>query len=421
MEELENLAQLSPLVDGEEALKAVVDETRNFFNGLTNYEFDKVLGAGAFGIAFRVIEKHPRDADGRYRRLAVKRAWSTTEQEDLISEIRTIRGLQGAMHIARYIAGTTAPVASRAEATSDSPRSAKRIRIHIGGRTENKFLSGLQGPVLIMEYLNNHTFSYIISRAVEMNAHLPNRILWSFFLCLVRACVALAYPPGVREGQPAALETIPDDGQEPAGLIHNDLNLGNIIVGDVSPEIPEHSLVPVVKLIDFGAAYQHGRGSSRNLFDISVAMLYLIARGMPSPLPQAEYDGAKTEAGEIVPDGGGANYPTLDHDLRDLLARCLSVDSKRRPDLRTMLEETQRGAAKTADAYAPHQKLETEDVIRATLERLVLSAEEVPADAVTNDGFVALGKAAAAKGDAMDTVGDATNTTGDTMDTTTGG
>ncbi|KAI1874141.1 uncharacterized protein JN550_002720 [Neoarthrinium moseri] len=82
---------------------------------------------------------------------------------------------------------------------------------------------------------------------------------------VVKACVAMAYPPG-SEGDPEVppasvprrLLTI-----HPSSLAHNDMHMDNLMFGNLhlsdptSPTAParetaEHSLVPILKLIDFG-------------------------------------------------------------------------------------------------------------------------------------------------------------------------
>ncbi|KAK6840362.1 hypothetical protein PG995_016116 [Apiospora arundinis] len=50
---------------------------------------------------------------------------------------------------------------------------------------------------IFMEYLPLGDLQKVICRIAEDNPNMliPNKILWSFWLCLVRACIAMAYPP----------------------------------------------------------------------------------------------------------------------------------------------------------------------------------------------------------------------------------
>ncbi len=50
-------------------------------------------------------------------------------------------------------------------------------------RPRNRFLVGLSGPVVAMEYLENGTFMRLMDRARTSDIHLPNRMLWRLFLC----------------------------------------------------------------------------------------------------------------------------------------------------------------------------------------------------------------------------------------------
>ncbi|OTA94629.1 hypothetical protein M434DRAFT_10577 [Hypoxylon sp. CO27-5] len=56
-----------------------------------------------------------------------------------------------------------------------------------------------QNDFIIFEYLENGDLADFIARLAEHRhspiSRIPNRVLWAFWLCLVRACVALEYPP----------------------------------------------------------------------------------------------------------------------------------------------------------------------------------------------------------------------------------
>ncbi|KAI1080696.1 hypothetical protein F5B20DRAFT_538587 [Whalleya microplaca] len=50
---------------------------------------------------------------------------------------------------------------------------------------------------IIVEYMENGDFANLLMKLTECNNYskIPNRVLWAFWLCLVRACVAMEYPP----------------------------------------------------------------------------------------------------------------------------------------------------------------------------------------------------------------------------------
>ncbi|RYP58611.1 hypothetical protein DL769_008866 [Monosporascus sp. CRB-8-3] len=141
---------------------------------------------------------------------------------------------------------------------------------------------------LLLEFVENGDLSNFIMKLNEKNLRVPNRILWSFWLCLVRACVAMEYPPRKfhprrrpkdAEGEPpnaalAALALDDDDrdlnGKIVDGQLFEDvpgpkrspleecgiIDTGEVFIGgfDVNAKDDEHLLVPRLKLADFGTA-----------------------------------------------------------------------------------------------------------------------------------------------------------------------
>ncbi|KAI1081018.1 kinase-like domain-containing protein [Whalleya microplaca] len=132
----------------------------------------------------------------------------------------------------------------------------------------NTFLEekGAQGTpyrhFLLFEYLENNSLDNLIIRMNEANRTLPNRILWSFWLCMVRACVAMAYPPrkfnpGRRGRRDVLTETIPDSTFKTLRMkqfVHFGLDPSNVFIGAPNPGSSEHNLIPKLKLGDFGDA-----------------------------------------------------------------------------------------------------------------------------------------------------------------------
>ncbi|KAK9771651.1 putative Protein kinase domain-containing protein [Seiridium cardinale] len=51
-----------------------------------------------------------------------------------------------------------------------------------------------QREYLLLEYMENGTLEDFIWRLNELDQKCPNRVLWSFWVCLIRACIAMAYP-----------------------------------------------------------------------------------------------------------------------------------------------------------------------------------------------------------------------------------
>jgi hypothetical protein len=46
-----------------------------------------------------------------------------------------------------------------------------------------EYLVGLEGPMIVMEYLENGQMQTFANRLEESGKTLPNRVLWRIFLC----------------------------------------------------------------------------------------------------------------------------------------------------------------------------------------------------------------------------------------------
>ncbi|KAI0442256.1 kinase-like domain-containing protein [Xylaria telfairii] len=123
-----------------------------------------------------------------------------------------------------------------------------------------------QSPVLppapmtiILELLENGDLSNFIVKVREQNEDIPNRVLWSFLLCLVRMCIGLAFPPDRIEeydNMPGPItETFIDYlKDEQSRIVHFDMDPRNIFIGGLSED--EHRITPILKLGDFGLAVE---------------------------------------------------------------------------------------------------------------------------------------------------------------------
>ncbi|CAJ2513037.1 Uu.00g011560.m01.CDS01, partial [Anthostomella pinea] len=122
-------------------------------------------------------------------------------------------------------------------------------------------------PYFYMEFLENGTLKQFQQRftisgrtlpdGTRETPVMPNRLLWSIFLCLIRACVGMAWPP---LGPVLQLE-FPRE-EEPLRLAHSDMHHDNLMFGPLEPQFDEHARVPVMKLIDFGEAKERPPGDS---------------------------------------------------------------------------------------------------------------------------------------------------------------
>ncbi|KAI0103418.1 kinase-like domain-containing protein [Daldinia grandis] len=225
-------------------------------------KFQRVLGHGGFGLAtlWKVKTQSGRDLD-----VAVKTSIRKgNEENELRSEI-FLQGelLRGAEHIVQLIdIEENVPVASKLYNNGDA-----------------------LVPVMIMEVLQKATLADLIDRInkarltnydileeaespwaegrYDRNAlqvgYIPNRILWRLFLCLARGVTGMAYGPPT--AQSYKLEKPYREGvrdREIKQLLHMDLDIYNVLVGDIShsSQDTEHSVSPKIKIADFGIAIQ---------------------------------------------------------------------------------------------------------------------------------------------------------------------
>ncbi|RWA07122.1 hypothetical protein EKO27_g7983 [Xylaria grammica] len=276
---------------------------------------------------------------------------------------------------------------------------------------------GFNLPYFFMEYLENGTLRQFEERVQnvtrlalpdgsEIAFLLPNRLLWTIFLCLIRACVGMAWPP---EGPDAVLEAPTES--EPSTFAHMDLQNENVMFGDLEESEAEHRTVPIVKLIDLGEANERPAGESsvppdpsavdtydnvlllanyrpntgrrnqgidRNLLDVGVLMASLISKRTAFVVT--------CRRNMMDP----SIHPFLDADLRLLIQRCLAVDPENRPRLEELMElvgrddspffrgasyyKRDQGFAATG-AVNPAEVLETDEVLRFIIQACILNAD----------------------------------------------
>ncbi|RYP40180.1 hypothetical protein DL767_001895 [Monosporascus sp. MG133] len=253
------------------------------------YSFVKELPSGIQGGAIVISE---RDELGlQLWKLVAKFGNSRIDDEDLRSEIGWLSMLKGAPHIVQTA-------------------TAKNIKPHPQNTQKRR------RPILVTEYVPNGTLGDMMKRVKESHgdAAVPNRILWSIFLCLTRSMTALAYALGnfcmvFNEGVRIEDEFIPA-GTEPINLVHGDLHLNNVVIGELDPRHSEHWLCPIIKLIDFGAAKQ-----------LTLTHPRLVSA------------------------------PPLEAELRDLIDRCVEMNLMTRPSLEELEEALEEGIQSGALDY----------------------------------------------------------------------
>ncbi|KAI8634187.1 hypothetical protein F5Y19DRAFT_412301 [Xylariaceae sp. FL1651] len=314
------------------------------------------------------------------RRLCVKMPYRKVAEDALRNEIETLRTVNGGMHVVGIVAYRDDPEA-RAKVLARRPFP----RVAAG---QGDYLAGLAGPILVMEYLENGTIGSLIRRLQESDTIVPNRILWAFYLCGIRACLALAYPKALDPDATAILEGIPPPGIQASGLDHRDIHTANVLIGNIDPAVAEHSHVPILKLIDFGEAVDEDPpedAMSYNLCAISEIMLCLIIRKPRTyDIPGSRigmWQGIRTTAKELSDTLDLANpvdpYRHVDIELRDLICRSMATDWDLRTPLAVAFDTAIRAVTtKTAASFSLYETAETDDDIRQFVQKLILNPGE---------------------------------------------
>ncbi|KAK4148579.1 kinase-like domain-containing protein [Chaetomidium leptoderma] len=228
---------------------------------------ERTLGWGGIGIATlfsrRILGKTRRDY------FVAKCNIADDEDDELREEKARQQKYKGALHIVQ---------------TRDFPP------VPPGGNARKRVVPKPPRPsldgVMFLEYLPRGSLHKLICAARDNNSPFPNRVVWSIFECLIKACVAMEYPPSsdgtlqckrdaagniavpVSERIPPDLQTRydqavndgtwKDEGETPGGegLVHFDIDPQNCLLGSlgVGPSHDRHTSFPVVKIGDFGNA-----------------------------------------------------------------------------------------------------------------------------------------------------------------------
>ncbi|KAI0471773.1 kinase-like domain-containing protein [Xylariaceae sp. FL0804] len=218
--------------------------------------FQRVLGFGGFGIVQHWTQN---DSSGNpMQELAVKTCFHPREdhRQEFRREITWMKLFQSANHFVQLINLGNATLASE---IYNNPRAPQ--------------------PMIIMEYLKRTDLEELLNTINEAKGtnfrfpadqrkieYIPSRLLWKIFLCLVRACIGLEYPPPPipEPDDPNATpervhwREVIDGDREPRCIVHHDIHPKNVCIGD--PDLgraqaeydAEHYFNPALKLCDFG-------------------------------------------------------------------------------------------------------------------------------------------------------------------------
>ncbi|KAI0467655.1 kinase-like domain-containing protein [Xylaria cf. heliscus] len=346
----------------EENIQRLTEEQSNYFTEHHNFEFVRRLGlgSGAVALLFKEVE---REAPGpKTRNVVVKFAFSEYEyrnqqaDDEIENERKWLTMLQGAEHIVRVL-----------------------------GHEVDR--SKVPRPVLVLEYVEYGSIQDLCKRMTVHNVDAPNRVLWSMFLCLIRACIGFAYPPWENGEQ----ETIPADGnKKPSSIIHNDLHDENVLIGELMLDGIEHKHTPILKVIDFGKTAVVPPGNWVTADQTNIQEAARIITGVVA----RKYSALRDENMEVdIPDEAGNvrkivvfTDPALRDSthllpaLKNLLLLCQAANPKDRPSLQHVLSACEDAVTThNAQSYAgiPNydSTLESDDDIRSTIQQIVFNAD----------------------------------------------
>ncbi|KAI1213547.1 uncharacterized protein F4807DRAFT_456893 [Annulohypoxylon truncatum] len=358
-------------------IKRITRNLREHFSHNQEWEYEKMIARGPGSLSVVVKRKHG-NIGGRRRRIIVKRGTSLEGDRDLKIEMAWLEQVRGAAHIGTMIAcradtnipGSSAittglPLRERLfSKTGNVRRGLKKLFGPKDIEEELNLREMAPYPVIILEHMDQGFLDDILRRAVHYNTFIPNRILWSFFLCKV----------------------IPRDGTPRSSLVHNMMHTSSFMISR-EWRFDEHlyplNSPPMLRLIEFGSASETGDdlGYQFNLWDIAGVMMTLVTRNVTWALSKTSlYRGIRTEATPIVNENQ-ENYPMIDDQLRDLLARCLAQNVQHRPNLEELLREVEHAVrTKTnPEAFSWNLRpLETNESVIQFLERCLYDADVVP-------------------------------------------
>ncbi|KAI0536582.1 kinase-like domain-containing protein [Xylaria digitata] len=297
--------------------KAIIEFARSVEENYENakyWEFEKLLGAGGFGVAILARE---REYIGAYRkRIAIKLA-QPAGVRSLQKEIEWLKILNGGKHIVEMLAYCDDLIAAANEADKRNKlmETIESAFVNFGKlstvppMTAFDTLAGVKGPALALEYIEGGDLLNFIR---------------------------------------------PGDG------------------------LDEHYVGQTLKLIDFGAAFDYlvpRNGPQDNLYDAAQIIVNLFDT-LPMRKVVVRWENIDTRAGAILPIGGQDPMSYIDMELRHLIARCMDTSPYRRPPLEEVLRITTQAVFTRKPASFPEPRLETNHAIRRWWQQILYDASD---------------------------------------------
>ncbi|KAI1100440.1 kinase-like protein [Jackrogersella minutella] len=349
-----------------------VRKMKEYFVGNPRFDFRGLVAQGNYGSASRVQYNDPDNKS--LDSFLIKKAFATEHAEKTMRTERDyLLKLRGAMHIVQLIDIPNNPLSQ--QGTS----------------------KGLMGEWVILEWLEHGTIGDFITKTRNKGVdRLPNRLLWRLFLCLIRACIAMAWPPNRNDGAVSS-EVVRHD-ISASNIMHNDLHTGNVLLGS-PPTDAEHTIAPILKFIDFGLAGEWWWGENApsgvesNIWDIGQLMIALITLERYVQIQRIERPGHKpamfasaaggpeieTDGNAILPlTGDESPFPQLDPLLRRLVCSCLATKPGDRPSLEDISYNVAQAVLDRDASFYPDHPEEQDDSISKLWLEITLYADTGP-------------------------------------------
>ncbi|KAK6820649.1 kinase-like domain-containing protein [Apiospora arundinis] len=342
------------------------------------------LGYGRDGIA--VLYGEATTSGKLASRIVMKRALRREGNISIRRERQWIRTLRRAMHIVQEV-----PIYA-------SPEEKKKL--------DNP-------PTLLLEYCQGGTLSSFIKDKLPQDKTIPSRLLWSFLLCLTRACIGMLDPPDkpedpkIPEPRIEPIETdyerhvigvmrlpLPDmveqlspmfqtDGWGSStgyNILHFGITASNVYldVADETDAADTHPFGVRLKLGDFGMADNiHNYSRRREEFT------WWRGRGQRETIAPEQSRGSYVPPPENISAGPFNNIwgiGCVDVWLRRTVAQCLADKPAERPNPARLLDDCQDAllqmAAEDSDRYASAPSETNEAIIEFLNQYLYIPSPE---------------------------------------------
>ncbi|KAI5917871.1 hypothetical protein F4810DRAFT_631930 [Camillea tinctor] len=190
----------------------------DYFHDVHRFHFIKSLHSPAGGALLCVRRGRRAHPGGKEKKIVVKHGINDFRADEIPGETHILEALRGAQHICQLLA-------LRHDVIPDGDERAYAN----AWWAYDEFPLVWENPYMVLEAISNGTLDDFIKKN-EGNP-MSQDMLWILFLCLIRSCIAMAYPPYGEPGVTPTRERI-KPGVEKSGISHSDMHGGNIMFGD---------------------------------------------------------------------------------------------------------------------------------------------------------------------------------------------